>query len=117
MIVEHEIIENIEDTDAGMPMPWVCKLIRSLGRDNPKVVLHGMWCGGHLSFVKDGQPCKKWECKQFLTATSVTSGLNFRVEVFQFYTCVIGGKLPVNPDLFFVSGRGPRLHATDYGLL
>ena len=69
MIVEHEVIEQIEENADGQPISWVCNLIRSLGRDDPLVVLQGMLRAGHLTLVRPGEgTCSEWECSELFRA-------------------------------------------------
>ena len=57
MIVEHEVIEQVEEEVRGRRLDWVCTLIRKLGRDDPFVVLRGMWRAGYVTLTDGaGEP-------------------------------------------------------------
>jgi hypothetical protein len=65
VIVEHEVIEQIEDEPEGRPLAWLCDLIRRLGRSDPLVVLQGMWRAGHVTLVDDtGRALPQWTCTE-----------------------------------------------------
>lgn len=67
VIVENEVIEQIEDEPHGRSLAWVCSLIRTLGRDDPLIVLSGMWRGGKVLFADDsGNPVPSWRCHDVL---------------------------------------------------
>lgn len=67
MIVEHEVIEQLEEEDLGRPFPWVCDLIRSLGSERPLTVLQGMWRKGHVALVSaEGLVLPRWRCEEIL---------------------------------------------------
>ena len=69
MIVEHEVIEQIELEENGRPLPWVCDLIRRLGRSDPLVVLLGMWREGYLTLADDvGCEMPQWRCAEAFRA-------------------------------------------------
>lgn len=66
MIVEHEVIEQIEDEPLGRDVAWICELIQSLGRDDPFQVLRGMWQAGYVQFVdREAHALPKWKCAAF----------------------------------------------------
>lgn len=69
MIVEHEVIEQIEDEPNGRPFPWICDLVRSLGLGQPFVLLQGMWRAGYVALVdQEGQALADWKCSDFFRA-------------------------------------------------
>jgi hypothetical protein len=67
LIIEIEIIEQIEDEAFGRSVDWVCDLIRSLGRDDPFVVLQGMWRSGYIDLADgDGESEPQWKSEELL---------------------------------------------------
>ena len=65
MIVEHEVIEQTETQPDGRPLPWVCDLIRQLGRTDPMSVLKGMVMGEYLSLADtSGRSLPVWQCAE-----------------------------------------------------
>ncbi len=64
-VIEHEIIEQIEEEPQGRPLSWSCDYIRRLGRDDPLVVLQGMWRAGYVTLVDEtGQVLPRWRCAE-----------------------------------------------------
>jgi hypothetical protein len=57
---EHEVIEQIEDEAGGRSLPWVCDLLRRLGREQPLVVVRGMVQGGWLELADADGPLPAW---------------------------------------------------------
>src|SRR5260370_39110385 len=51
---------------------------------------------------------------RMLIAASIPSGLNVRVELFQFYSGIFGGELPVDAHLFLVAFKRPGGRAFGY---
>ena len=67
MISEHELIEQIEDAQLGRPLPWVCDLLRSLGRQDPLVIIDGMLRGGYLRLLSsEGTNLPQWKWERLL---------------------------------------------------
>ena len=65
MIVEHEIIEQIEEEPNGRSLAWVCDLARRLGKDDPLRVLEAMVEAGLISLTDErGRPLEPWECSE-----------------------------------------------------
>ena len=65
MIVEHEIIEQIEEEENGRPLAWSRDLIRGLGRADPLMVLQEMWRAGYVTLVDDtGRVLPPWRCEE-----------------------------------------------------
>lgn len=65
MILEHEVIEQIEEQSNGRPIEWVHDHLTDLGARDPFLVLRGMWRAGYLKLVaEDGRELKPWECEQ-----------------------------------------------------
>lgn len=65
MIVEHEVLEQIEEEVIGRALTWVCNLIRGLGRDEPMSILKEMWRAGSIALHDDaGQPMPSWVCEE-----------------------------------------------------
>lgn len=64
MVVEHEVIEQVEEEPSGRPLPWVCDMLRRLGQTEPMNVLLGMWRGGFVTFGDDaGREMPAWACE------------------------------------------------------
>ena len=77
MILEHEIIEQIEEEELGRPLAWVYDLVVHLGRADPFEVLRGMWRDGYIGFVRrDGSTPPGWKCEQVLRSKDRTADLN-----------------------------------------
>ena len=67
MIAEHEVIEQIEEEPLGRPLGWVCALLRSLGRDEPLLLIDGMLSGGYIRLLSsDSKPLPNWRWEQLL---------------------------------------------------
>lgn len=67
MVPEHELIEQIEDEQAGRPLSWACTLLRSLGRQEPLQLIDGMIRGGYLRIVRsDGAEMPAWAWSEVL---------------------------------------------------
>ena len=65
MILEHEVIEQIQDEVNGRPIEWVRQLLTDLGSGEPILVLREMWRAGYLKVVDDkGQELKPWQCEE-----------------------------------------------------
>jgi hypothetical protein len=65
MIVEHEVIEQIEEELNGWPIERVCQLLCDLGSSDPFVLLRNMWRAGYLVVVDDsGRELQAWQCEQ-----------------------------------------------------
>lgn len=65
MIVEHEVIEQIEEEEHGRSLSWVCGLVRQLGRSDPMTVLQGMWQQGYLTLADEaGHEMPRWKCAE-----------------------------------------------------
>ncbi len=61
MIVEHEVIEQIEESADGRPLDWVCTLIRLLGKAAPLTVLEQMCRAGYITLADPcGDPLPVW---------------------------------------------------------
>jgi hypothetical protein len=74
MIVEQEVIEQIAEEKLGRPLSWVCDLIRSLGREDVFVVLHGLWRAGYVALVDDNcHPLPQWRCAELFRAEAEPS--------------------------------------------
>ena len=66
MIVEHEIIEQIEDERNGRSLAWVCGLARQHGKDAPLRTLERMWREGYVVLYDDrGNVIASWHVKRF----------------------------------------------------
>lgn len=64
MILEHEVIEQI-DEPTGRPIRWVCDLLRELGASDPVALLQAMWRAGYVAVVDDGgEQLQTWQCEQ-----------------------------------------------------
>lgn len=65
MIIEHEIIEQIEEEPNGRPLAWVCALARQHGRTTPLLMLEQMWRAGSIALHDDeGQAIARWKCEE-----------------------------------------------------
>jgi hypothetical protein len=65
MIVEHEVIEQLEEEPIGRPIAWVCDLARRLGRSDPMTMLWRMWQAGYLAMADDaGHLLQTWQCDE-----------------------------------------------------
>ena len=65
MILEHDVIEQIEEDPLGKTFTWVGALIRSLSEKDPFTVLHRMWRAGYIEFVTDdGETIPPWRTAQ-----------------------------------------------------
>jgi hypothetical protein len=65
VIIEHEIIEQIEEEPNGRPLAWVCALARQLGRQMPLVMLEKMLRAGYLALHDDGgHQIAPWKCEE-----------------------------------------------------
>ena len=68
MIVEHEVIEQIEEDEHGWSLDRVCALIRSHGKD-PFDVLDGMWRARLVVFRdSQGDALPDYRCNAVLRA-------------------------------------------------
>jgi len=77
VIVEHEVIEQVEEEASGRTLDWVCALIRNLGRDDPFVVLGGMWRAGYVMLADDaGQPLPDWRSAELFREKTESSSVN-----------------------------------------
>ena len=64
MIVEHEVIEQIEEEPNGRSIEWMCSFLRELGSTDPLVLLHNMWRAGYLAVDDEsGLELKSWQCE------------------------------------------------------
>ena len=65
VILEHEVIEQIEDQTTGRPIEWVRQHLATLGAGEPFLILREMWRAGYLKVVDDqGQELKPWQCEE-----------------------------------------------------
>ena len=65
MIVEHEIIEQIEEEPAGWTLSRVCRLISELGRSDAMRVLEQMRAAGHIALLDEtGVRLAAWRSEQ-----------------------------------------------------
>lgn len=67
MIVEHELIEQIQDEEHGRSLQWVCDLLRDLGRSDPFLILDRMIGAEYLVLLDgDGRKLPPWRCAEVL---------------------------------------------------
>lgn len=65
MIVEHEIIEQIENEPHGRSLAWCSRLAGRLGAREPRVTLRAMWRAGYLELREaDGFVMQPWQVEQ-----------------------------------------------------
>ena len=65
MILEHEIIEQIEEESNGRPIVWVREFLVGLGANDPVLTLRQMWRAGYVQVVDEtGQELKPWQCEE-----------------------------------------------------
>lgn len=65
VIVEHEIIEQVEDEPRGRSIGWCAELAGQLGACDPLVTLREMCRAGHLQLVgTDGAVLQPWQAEQ-----------------------------------------------------
>ena len=77
MIVEHEIIEQIEDEPNGRALVWVCRLARQHGKDSPLRILEQMWRAGYVALHDDrGNPIASWQCEAIWRAGDESERVN-----------------------------------------
>jgi hypothetical protein len=77
VIVEHEVIEQIEEEAQGRRLDWVCALIRGLCDKDPLPVLQGMWRAGLVALVDDeGPPLRDWRCTELIRTCSESAAVH-----------------------------------------
>lgn len=65
MIVEHEIIEQIDEDREGRPLGWVCSVARQHGTAHPLRLLEKMWRAGYVALQEpDGTPIAARRCEE-----------------------------------------------------
>src|SRR5262245_25411509 len=65
MIIEHEIIEQIEEEPNGRPLDWVCALARQHGKKTPLLMLEQIWRAGYVALRDaEGPAIPRWKCEE-----------------------------------------------------
>ncbi|HJU74237.1 MAG TPA: hypothetical protein VJ717_10865 [Gemmatimonadaceae bacterium] len=65
MILEHEVIEQIEDEANGRAIEWVRNLLSDLGAGEPFLIIREMWRAGYLTVVDEtGREVPRWQCEE-----------------------------------------------------
>lgn len=75
MIIEHEVIEQTEDNPNGRALPWVCDLIRSLGRPDPLIVVQAMVRAGYLTLADSNGALPAWRCAELFRLGSASEAI------------------------------------------
>ena len=65
MIVEHEIIEQIEEEPVGRPLKWCADLATQLGSPDAIKTISQMWRAGYVALASaDGTPLPAWRIEE-----------------------------------------------------
>ena len=71
MIIEHELLEQIEDHDPPRSLEWACSLLSSLGKSDPLAVLQAMQRAGLIELRgSDGSWLAPWQAQSVLRGES-----------------------------------------------
>ena len=79
MILEHELIEQIEENPGGRPLAWACDFLRRHGREDPWPLLTALWTNSHLTVhTETGAVMPDWQCRALWRDRVVEDGVSVR---------------------------------------